>query len=594
MHVLGLSCFYHDSAAAILEDGKIMAASEEERFTRIKHDNSFPKNAIEFCLRKTGITVNDLQAVVFYEKPFIKFERILYNTIATFPSSYQWFIKAIPVWLQKKLWLSHLLKKEIDYKGKVYYGDHHLSHAASSFYASPFKESAYLTADGVGEWTTGSIGHIKNGKITVLKELHYPHSLGLLYSTFTAFLGFEVNNGEYKVMGLAAYGKPKYKDLIYQHIVEVKEDGSIKLNLDYFAFHYSFVSYSEKFVELFGDIVAPEKKFTEKAADIASSIQKVTEEIIIKQVNHLWTLAPLQNLCFAGGVALNCVANAEILKQTPYKNLYVQPAAGDAGGAVGAAYYFWHLLQEQKKLPYEPQAPWTHAYFGSDGSDYKGQDIETFIQRKGITYTKYLNQKNLIESVAKLIAQNKVIGWFQGRQEFGPRALGNRSIIGNPACPQMQEILNLKIKHREKFRPFAPSVLQESARKYFELDYDDSPFMLLVAPVKEAFRTKLPAITHVDGSARLQTVTKESNPLYYDLIKKVGEITDFDVIVNTSFNIRGEPIVRTPEEAFHCFASTDMDVLVLKNFVIHKKDLASQQRTNVDPKKIKEKSIEMV
>lgn len=600
MFILGISCFYHDSAAALLKDGKIIAASEEERFTRKKHDNSFPKNAIEFCLQKAGITIHDLDAVIFYEKPLIKFERIIYNTIATFPRSFFCFMKAMPLWLEQKFWFGHLLKKYTGYKGKVYYGDHHISHGASSFYSSSFREAAYLTSDGVGEWTTMSMGRIQNGRIEVLKELFYPHSLGLLYSTFTAFLGFEVNNGEYKVMGLASYGKPKYKDLIYQHLVDVKEDGSIQLNMEYFSFHYSFSSYNKKFVALFGETFPPEKEFTEKAADIAASIQKVTEEIIVKQVNYLWTLFPCENLCFAGGVALNCVSNAEILKHTKYKNLYVQPAAGDSGGAVGAAYFLWHQFQierqteRQEDYQYHPQDPWVHAYYGSDGSDYKGQDVKEFLVKEDLKYTQYDRQEVLVEAVAEFVSQNKVIGWFQGRQEFGPRALGHRSIIGNPACSTMQEILNVKIKHREKFRPFAPSVIQESARKYFELGTNDSPFMLLVAPVKHEFRQKLPAITHVDGSARLQTVTKESEALYHALIKKVGEKTGFDIIVNTSFNIRGEPIVRTPREAFQCFASTDMDVLVLGSYVLLKEDLDSSKIMKIDPKKIKERSVEMI
>lgn len=610
MYILGISCFYHDSAAALLKDGKIIAASEEERFTRKKHDNSFPKNAIAFCLEKAGITANDLDAVIFYEKPFLKFERIIYNTIATFPRSFLWFLKAMPLWLEQKLWFSHLVKKHTGYNGKIYYGDHHISHAASSFYSSSFREAAYLTADGVGEWTTTSMGRIQNGKIEVLKELYYPHSLGLLYSTFTAFLGFEVNNGEYKVMGLASYGKPKYKDLIYQYLVDVKEDGSIKLNMEYFSFHYSFLSYNKKFVALFGETIPPEKEFTEKAADIAASIQKVTEEIVIRQVNYLWTLFPCENLCLAGGVALNCVANAEILKHTPYKNLYVQPAAGDAGGSVGAVYFLWHQFQVEQgraerqsgqrgeqgsgMYQYIPADPWAHAYYGSDGSDYQGQNVKEFLEQERLKYTEYRGQDDLVEAVARFVAENKVIGWFQGRQEFGPRALGHRSIIANPACGEMQEILNLKIKHREKFRPFAPSVAQESARKYFELGTNDSPFMLLIAPVKPELRTKLPAITHVDGSARLQTVTRESEPLYHALIQKVGEKTGFDIIVNTSFNIRGEPIVRTPQEAFQCFASTDMDVLVLGWCVLLKQDLDPSRVVKVDSKKIHEKGLEMI
>ncbi len=598
MYILGISCFYHDAAAALLKDGKLIAAAEEERFTRKKHDNDFPKHAVEFCLKRAGITIKDVEAVVFYEKPFVKFERILYNTIATFPHSFWWFVKAIPSWLNKKLWFSHFVKKELGYKGEVYYGDHHMSHASSSFFSSSFSESAYLTADGVGEWTTSSLGYVKDGEMKVLKEMHYPHSLGLIYSTFTAFLNFAVNSGEYKLMGLASYGKPIYKDLIYQHLLEVNDDGSFKLNLKYFGFQHSFKSYNKRFEELFGAVVPPEKEYTQKAADVAASIQKVTEEILLKQVNYLYTLYPSENLCMAGGVALNCVANAELLKHGPYKNIFIQPAAGDGGGAVGAAYYLWNRIQAEKggseQKDYVAEDPWVNAYYGSDGREYQGQDIQTFLEKEHIPYKTYTNKHELAQQTALLVANNKVVGWFQGRQEFGPRALGHRSILGNPACKDMQEILNVKIKHREKFRPFAPSVLHDSANKYFEMNGLESPFMLFIAPVRPEYKEKLPAITHVDGSARLQTVTKDAEPLYYDLIQEVGKLTGIDVIINTSFNIRGEPIVRTPKEAFQCFASTDMDVLVLENFIIKKEDLDMSKIVKVDPKKIKEKGAEIL
>ncbi len=583
MIILGVSCFYHDAAAALLKDGKIIAASEEERFTRKKHDNGFPKHAIEFCLKQAGITIKDINAVIFYEKPFIKFERILYNCIATFPRSCLWFLKAIPAWLNRKLWFSHILEKETGYRGEVYFGDHHLSHAASSFYTSPFKEAAYLTVDGVGEWTTTSMGMAKEGHLKVLKEIHYPHSLGLLYSTFTAYLQFAVNSGEYKVMGLASYGTPKYKNLIYENLLEVKSDGSFHLNMDYFAFQHSFKSFSQKFCDLFGPVIPPEKEFTQKAADLAASIQKVIEEVLIKQVNYLYTLYPSENLCLAGGVALNCVANAHILRSGPFKNIYIQPAAGDAGGAVGAAYY----LSARKDI-------WTHAYYGSDGQEYEGQNIKTFLDEQKIPYVSFPNTQDLVRETAKQIAENKVVGWFQGRQEFGPRALGHRSILGNPACKDMQEILNLRIKHREKFRPFAPSVLKESANRYFEIGDIESPFMLFIAEVRPEAKKQLPAITHVDGSARLQTVSREAEPLYHALIEEVGKQTGFDIVINTSFNIRGEPIVRTPNEAYNCFASTDMDVLVLGNYMIIKQNLNPDKIIKVDPKKIHEHDMEII
>lgn len=569
MYVLGVSCFYHDSAACLLKDGKIIAAAEEERFTRKKHDNRFPQNAIEFCLDQAGIKIEEVEAVAFYEKPFIKFERILYNSLATFPKSYWWFVKAIPGWLKEKLWFKHVLKKQVGYKGEVYFCDHHLSHAASSYYASSFKECAYLTADGVGEWSTTTLGKFVEGKPEVLAEIKYPHSLGLLYSVFTGFLGFRVNNGEYKVMGLASYGEPKYKDLIYKHLLEVRPDGSFQFNMDYFAYHYSFVGYNWRFVELFGLPIEPEADFNQRAADLAASVQAVVEELLLKQLDHLYSLYPSENLCMAGGVALNCVANSRVLKESKFKNLYIQPAAGDAGGAVGAAYYIDNLLAE-KNGETRTDSKWGMPYWGSSGLVYNGHAVEEFLEKNDIKSKRFGTDTELIDAVADFIADNKVIGWFQGRQEFGPRALGNRSILANPMCKDMQDILNMKIKKREKFRPFAPAVLLESAEEYFDMVAKDCPYMLLIADVKEAFSDKLPAITHVDGTARLQTVAEEMSPRYHAVIKAVGQRTGVDMVVNTSFNVRGEPIVRTPEEAYNCFMTTDMDVLVLGDFLIVK------------------------
>ncbi len=563
VNIIGVSCFYHDSAACLVQNGKLIAATEEERFTRKKYDPDFPKRSIDFCLEKGGITEEDIDYVVFYEKPFNKFERILMNSLQFYPKTWSWFTKAIPVWLREKLWFSHVWNSNYKKakKAQIMYCDHHLSHAASSYFCSDFDEAALLTTDGVGEWTTSALGYAKGNDIFFDRKLEYPHSLGLLYSTMTAFLGFKVNSDEYKVMGLASYGEPKYIDRICK-MVDIKEDGSFHLNMDYFAFQHSMVSYSKKFVELFGPPRKPESKCFQYHADLAASVQKVTEEILIKQASTLYEKYKCKNLCMAGGVALNCVANGRIFRETPFEEIYVQPAAGDAGGAVGAAFYVYnHVLDNKERFRLED------VYLGSDFSD---DEIREFLDSHEILYERF-DDKRLVEVTAEAITNGNVIGWFQGRQEFGPRALGHRSILADPTNLEMQNILNAKIKHRELFRPFAPSVLKEHADDYFELEGKESPFMLIVAPVKDEHKYKLPAITHVDGSARIQTVDKNVNEKYYNLIKEIGDRNGYYLTVNTSFNVRGEPIVRTPEEAYNCFMKTEMDVLVLGNYYLTKK-----------------------
>ena len=561
MNILGISCFYHDAAACLLQDGVIVAASEEERFTRKKHDFSFPVNAIEYCLEEAGITEEDVDYVVFYEKPFLKFERILSNTLGFYPRTYKWFLKAVPGWLREKLWFSHVFKKNFKKcKAKVLYADHHMSHAASSYYCSGFDKAAILTADGVGEWKTSALGVGEGNKLKFEANLEYPHSLGLLYSTMTAFLGFQVNNDEYKVMGLAAYGEPKYVDRI-KKLIDIKKDGSFHLDMSYFAYPYAMVSYNNKFVQLFGPPRKPETKCAKYYSDLASSVQKVTEEILLKQVNHLYEQYGTKNLCMAGGVALNCVANGRIQRETKFENLFVQPAAGDGGGAVGAALYVYHHVLNKKNVE-KFRMPYL-------GSGFEDSQIQEFLDANDIEYKK-LDRDELIEATASAIVSANVIGWYQGRQEFGPRALGHRSILADPTNLKMQDILNAKIKHREMFRPFAPSCLAEKAEEYFELEGKESPYMLLVAKVKDSHMGKLPSITHVDGTARVQTVKREDESLYYDLIEAVGNKNGYYVVVNTSFNVRGEPIVRTPEEAYNCFMRTEMDVLVMGNYYLSK------------------------
>ena len=588
MNILGISAFYHDSAACLIQDGKIISAAQEERFTRKKHDAAFPMNAINFCLQNSNLTSKDLDFVAFYEKPFVKFERILDSYIAYAPFGVKSFLKAVPLWVKQKLWMKELIKEKLNYDGKFIFPEHHESHGASAFFPSPFQEAAILTMDGVGEWTTTSIGTGKGNKIDLLYEIKFPHSLGLLYSAFTYYTGFKVNSGEYKVMGLAPYGKPKYKDLILSELIDLKEDGSFKLNMDYFDYCVGLTMTNKKFDKLFGGPPRkPESKLTQREMDLACSIQDVTEEIMLNMAKHVYKVTGLKNLCLSGGVALNCVGNGKILREGPFENIWIQPASGDAGSALGAALFAWYqYLESPRKVDGKKDLQ-----FGSYlGPKFDRDYISNFLQTKNIPYTE-LKEGEISDKVADLIAAEKIVGWFQGRMEFGPRALGARSIIGDARSPKMQEQMNLKIKFRESFRPFAPSVVKEKAKDYFDIS-SESPYMLLVAPVKSdirknmtdeeqklfgisklnVLRSTIPAVTHVDYSARIQTVSKEENPLYHKLISRFYEKYGCAVIVNTSFNVRGEPIVCTPEEAYLCFMRTDMDYLIIENFLLSKEE----------------------
>jgi len=561
-YVLGISCFYHDSAAALLKDGVIVAAGQEERFSRKRHDSDFPSRAIQYVLHEAGVKPDELDAVGFYDKPLLKFERILSTYVATFPRSFNSFRKAMPVWLHEKLWVPSIIRKELKpYKGPIYFAEHHMSHAASCFLPSPFEEAAILTVDGVGEWATASFGVGKGTDVTMLKEIRFPHSLGLLYSAFTYYLGFKVNSAEYKVMGLAPYGKPVHFDRIMKEMVHLKEDGSFKLDMKYFAYDHGLRMTNGAFDEFFGGPPRkPETWMAEREFDIAASVQKVCEEVVLHMVRHLHEETGLTKLCMAGGVALNCVANGRVIRETPMKELWVQPAAGDAGGAVGVAHYLYNTVHKQ------PRAKgWTHAYLGPQFTD---AEIAQYLDGAGAKYTT-LSDQELPARVAKLVSESNVVGWFQGRMEFGPRALGGRSILADPRDPKMRDTLNMKIKFREGFRPFAPSVLLDKASEWFEIDCD-SPYMLLVAQVREGRRT-IPSVTHVDNSARLQTVTREEAPLYYDLIREFEKITGVPIVINTSFNVRGEPIVCTPHDAYLCFMRTNMDHLVLGHHLLDKK-----------------------
>lgn len=563
MNILGISCFYHDSAACLLQDGKVIAAASEERFTRKKHDQEFPANAIDYCLREGGITADELDYVGFYDKPFLKFERILYTYVATFPKSFPSFVKAIPLWLKQKLWIPHLIRKHLDYQGEILFIEHHMSHAASSFLVSPFQEAAILTLDGVGEWATATHAVGRDRDIEIMKEIRFPHSLGLLYSAFTYYLGFKVNSAEYKVMGLAPYGEPKYMKEINE-LITVVEDGSFKTNMKYFSYDYGLTMTNKRFHELFGAPPRkPEEKLEQRHMDIARSVQQITEEIVLRMVNQIHKETGLENLCMAGGVALNCVANGRVIRETPFKNLFIQPAAGDAGGAVGVASYIHHHILDNPRT-----FVWDHTFLGPGFTE---KEIQDYLDEIGAPYLR-LERDELLKSVAKLIDEQKVIGWFQGRMEFGPRALGNRSIIADARNPKNKDVVNLKIKFRESFRPFAPTILEDHSEEYFELDRP-SPYMLLVAQVRENNRT-IPSVTHVDGSARIQTVNRNENPLYYDLIEEFYRQTNCPVIINTSFNVRGEPIVCTPQDAFACFMRTNMDYLVLANFLLDKNEMS--------------------
>ena len=586
MYILGISAFYHDSAACIVKDGEIIAAAQEERFTRVKHDQQFPSEAVKFCFRYAGINSTDLNFVTFYDKPFLKFERLLETYFAYAPKGFNSFLKAMPVWLKEKLWTKELIKKKLNYNGEILFTEHHQSHAASAFYPSPFREAAFLTIDGVGEWTTTSFGTGSGNKISMIGEMKFPHSLGLLYSAFTYYTGFRVNSGEYKVMGLAPYGEPKYVDAIYSELLDLKEDGSFKLNMDYFDYCAGLTMTNKKFNDLFGGPPRkPESPLTQKEMDLARSIQEVTNEIMLRIAKHIKKETGEKYLCLAGGVALNCVANGLLLKNKIFDDIWIQPAAGDAGGALGAALYTWyHYLDHERTIDSDRDTQKGSLL----GPEYSNDEVLTFFNKYNIEY-ELPGEDELLNKTADLLNSEKVIGWFQGRMEFGPRALGARSIIGDARSSSMQSKMNLKIKFRESFRPFAPSVVENKIGEYFEINRP-SPYMLLTADVKEnkrremtaeekklfgidklnVVRSEIPAVTHVDYSARIQSVSSETNPRYYKLIEIFGNKYGCPVIINTSFNVRGEPIVCSLTDAFRCFMQTDIDYLVINNFIIDK------------------------
>ncbi|MBD3305417.1 hypothetical protein GF339_03485 [candidate division KSB3 bacterium] len=586
MNILGISAFYHDSAACLVQDGELVAAAQEERFTRKKHDHGFPHNALQYCLQERGLKPADLDYVAFYDKPFIKFERLLETYLAYAPRGINSFVKAMPLWIKQKLWIKSLISDDIGFKGKILFPEHHESHAASAFFPSPYQEAAFLTIDGVGEWTTASYGVGKDNTVELLSEITFPHSLGLLYSAFTYYTGFKVNSGEYKVMGLAPYGEPKYVDLILEHLMDLKADGSFKMNMEYFNYCAGLTMTNDKFHDLFGAPPRkPESKLTQRDMDLARSVQDVTEEVMLRMTRHIHQETGQKYLCLAGGVALNCVGNGRILREGPFEDIWIQPASGDAGGALGAALMTWYAYLDNPRKA-DNQHDFQHgSYLGPKFSD---TEIEAYLQEQGYPYT-VVPREEIPEKIADLIEAQNVIGWFQGRMEFGPRALGSRSILGDARSAKMQETMNLKIKFRESFRPFAPSVLEEEVSQYFELDRH-SPYMLLVAPVKQELctpmtdeqqhlfglqklnvvRSTIPAVTHVDYSARVQTVNKDTNPLYHAMIQKFHEKYGCPVIINTSFNVRGEPIVCTPQDAYLCFMRTNMDYLIMGKYLLEK------------------------
>jgi len=565
MYNLGISCYYHDSAAALLKDGHVIAAVEEERFSRKKFDDDFPKKAIEWCLSDAKITPSQIHSVAFYDKPVLKFERLLDNYIAVAPRGLYSFLDVIPKWLHKRLWVKNDIKKVLKgFKGEIIFPEHHMSHAAYAFYTSPFEESAILTIDGVGEWSTTSIGFAKDNSIKIINDIRWPHSLGLFYSAFTYFLGFKVNEGEYKLMGLSSYGTPKYYDLILDNLIDVKDDGSIRLNMKYFAFTYDKVMTNKKFADLFGILPkTKDEKTLQIHFDIGASAQKVLEDIILKMTNHIYKKTKMKNLCIAGGVALNGVSNYKILKEGSFDNIHIPPSPGDAGSAVGAAQYLYYIYHKNSKNISKNNTQLIHenVYVGPS---YSNEEIIKFLNSQKISYES-LGRESLLKKTAQLIADGNIVGWYQGKMEWGPRALGNRSILADPRREDMKDILNAKIKHRESFRPFAPSIMEEYVSEYFDMDVP-SPYMLMVSPVKKP--KDIPAVTHVDGTGRLQTVSKESNPLYYDLINEFYKITNVPVIINTSMNVMGEPIVNTLEQAYQMIVKTDMDYLVMGDNLI--------------------------
>ena len=589
-YILGISCFYHDSAACLVRDGDILAAVQAERFTRKKHDPKFPKNAIKYCLEEAGIAIQDLDHVVFYDKPFLTFERLLMSYLTVAPRGLRSWLEAMPLWLGQKLHIPRIIYRETGYEGDILFTEHHEAHAASAFYPSPFKEAAILTIDGVGEWATASCGFGKDEDITLLKELHFPDSLGLLYSAFTYFCGFKVNSGEYKLMGLAPYGVPRYKDLILSELVDLKEDGSVRLNLSYFDFLGGLRMTNRRFAKLFGGPRRrPETDITQREMDIAASIQAVIEETVLRMANHVYKETNQKNLCLAGGVALNCVANGRILREGPFEDIWIQPAAGDAGGALGAALSVWHRYLANKRpdpIGYDSQQG---SYLGPS---FSNEAVKMFLKSENYPYHE-LDSGKRAKIIAEQISEGKIVGYMTGRMEFGPRALGARSILGDPRREDTQTVMNLKIKYRESFRPFAPSVLEEKASEYFDVDRPN-PYMLLVAGVREerrlpqpfgegmsmlerlkVKRSDIPAVTHLDYSARLQTVNQKRKPDYHAVISEFERLTGCAVIVNTSFNVRGEPIICTPQDAYRCFMRTDMDVLVMEDCILFKKEQPS-------------------
>jgi carbamoyltransferase len=611
--ILGISAFYHDSAACLVEDGRIVAAAQEERFTRKKHDASFPKHAVDYCLREAGIAASQIDLVGFYEKPLVKFDRLLETYVSYAPSGWKSYLMALPLWLTDKLWMSDEIARELgDYTGDILFGEHHESHAASAFYPSPFEEAAVLTIDGVGEWATSSIGVGRGHDLELLREMRFPHSLGLLYSAFTYFSGFRVNSGEYKVMGLAPYGDPKYVQIIKDHLVEIRDDGSLWMNMEYFTYPQGLTMTSGGFTKIFGGPPRkPESKLTQREMDLARSIQDITEEVMMKMAAFAHKETGLRNLCMAGGVALNCVGNGRILRDGPFDDIWIQPAAGDAGGALGVAMALWHRHLGNPRVSPEKAGAWlsktsavsstARPYADGMSGSFLGprpgeREVQAWLERTGYKARRYAPSE-LGDAVAALLADEKIVGLCQGRMEFGPRALGGRSIIGDPRSPKMQSVMNVKIKFRESFRPFAPAVLREHVQEWFELD-EDSPYMLLVAdvltsrriPTPDAARdlwgieklnvprSTIPAVTHVDYSARIQTVRRETNPVYHAIIDAFYRRTGCPVIVNTSFNVRGEPIVCTHEDAYRCFMRTDMDALVLENFVLEKTEQPAVER----------------
>ncbi len=598
--ILGISAFYHDSAAAVVIDGEIVAAAQEERFTRKKHDFEFPINAIDYCLEEVNLRPDQLNYVTFYDKPFLKFERLLETYLAFAPSGFRSFLMAMPLWFHQKLHLPREMSRGLNNKyGKRYiFTEHHESHAASAFFPSPFEEAAILTLDGVGEWATASFGWGKDNRIDLTHELHFPHSLGLLYSAFTYFCGFKVNSGEYKLMGLAPYGESKYTDLIEENLIDIKEDGSFRMDMSYFNYCQGLTMTGPKFDRLFGGPPRqPESPLTQREMDLTASVQAVTEEIMLRISRHLHKETGSKNLCLAGGVALNCVGNGRILRESPFENVWIQPASGDAGGALGAALFVWHQLLGHERTTRSPDSQTASLL----GPRFSAEEIREFLEIHGSKFRYIEDEDELCDSIAELIASEKVIGLLQGRMEFGPRALGSRSIIGDARSRKMQSIMNLKIKFRESFRPFAPIVLRDRVSEYFDMrDNEDSPYMLLVAPVAEGkrlpingvpqkgldklkeIRSEVPAITHVDYSARVQTVDEERHGRLYKLMKAFEQKTGCPVLINTSFNVRGEPIVCSPEHAYRCFMATNMDVLVLENFVLFKEDQPGATKHEVD------------